>query len=138
MSSHLGPFRPPVTDTPFRAANEVGKVAFALHDQSSNTRNVEVQLQDVNGNNLSQVGSVNAYLSDDADGSTLTATAPSTGIAIGTDGLLIAGVANKAFRLVSESNGHIDLTITSTAHTWYLVVVLPTGTIMVSDAIAMT
>jgi hypothetical protein len=64
------------------------------------------------------------------------ATAPSGGGAIGTDGLAIPVVAGKAWQLTSESDGDIDITFTETgAKTMYLVLVLPTGKLVISTAI---
>lgn len=97
-------------------------------ETGGNTINVAIQ--------LSAHGSVFGYLSDNADGSTIAGTAPSGGIAVGTDGLAIPVVANKAFHLVSESDGDIDLDIVeASADTWYFVVVLSDGTLVISDAI---
>ena len=78
-----------------------------------------------------------AYISDDAAGDSIAATAPDGGVAIGTDGLAVPVVANKAWQLVSESDGDIDLTLTHAAgaDTFYLIVVLPSGQLVASDAI---
>jgi hypothetical protein len=58
-------------------------------------------------------------------------------MAIGTDGLLIPIVANKACQLVSEADGDIDLNIImSTADDWYLIVVLPNGRLVASTIIS--
>ena len=81
-------------------------------------------------------GSVFAYLSDDANGDSIAGTAPSANVAIGTDGLLIPVVADKAFQLVSEADGDIDLDIGEAGvDTWYLIIVLPTGKLVASEAI---
>lgn len=54
-----------------------------------NTINVAIQIKDGTGADSAQRGAWRAYLSDDANGDSLTATPPSGGCAIGTDGLLI-------------------------------------------------
>lgn len=80
-----------------------------------------------------------AYLSDDANGDSIVATAPSGGWAIGTDGLLIPIVAGKAAMLVSESDGDIDLVITEAgAKTLYLILVMPNGRLVASGVITFT
>ncbi len=80
--------------------------------------------------------SVFAYLSADANGDAIVATAPSSGWAIGTDGLLIPVVTGKAAHLVSESDGDIDITITEAgAYTCYLILVMPDGRLVASSAI---
>jgi hypothetical protein len=111
-------------------------VSFTIGAEAANAINVVVQLQD-GLQAISERGCVFAYLSDDANGDSIAATAPDGGWAIGTDGLLIPIVANKAANLVSESDGDIDITITHAggADTFYLVVVLPDGSLSVSDAI---
>lgn len=78
-----------------------------------------------------------AYLSDDANGNSIVATAPDGGWAIGTDGLLIPVVASKAAYLVSEADGDIDVAITHAAgaKTAYLILVMPNGRLVASGAI---
>ena len=115
----------------------VGGVEFTVGGGDTGT--VGIQLVDHNGDDLAVRGSVFAYLSDDANGDSVAATAPSGGVAIGTDGVLIPVVADKAFYLCSEADGDIDIVLTeAAADTWYLVVVLPNGTHQVSGAIAFT
>lgn len=122
-----------------QAGGNAGRVCgatFTIGSEAANAINVAVQLTDANGDALDERCSVFAYLSDDANGDSVAGTAPDGNVAIGTDGLLIPVVANKAFHLVSESDGDIDLDIgESSADTWYLVIVLPDGTLVVSDAI---
>lgn len=111
------------------------RATITVGTETSNAINVAIQLQS-GGEDLYESGVVHAYLSDNSDGSTLAASAPDGGWAIGTDGLLIPVVANKAAILVSESDGDIDVTITeSTAKTFYVVVILPSGRVVVSDAV---
>ena len=96
---------------------------------------VGIQLQDASGVDLAHSAGIMAYISDNDDGSSVTATAP-TSTAIGTDGLAIPIVTGKTFLLVSEADGDIDLAIGEAgAGTWYLVLVLPNGKLVVSDAI---
>lgn len=97
---------------------------------------ITIQLTDAEGADLAQVGVVDWYLSDDAAGLSVAATAPSGGIAIGTDGALIETVADKAGSMISEADGDIDLVVTEAgAATWYLVLRMPTGGLVISDAI---
>ena len=115
----------------------VGGVEFTVG--ASDTGTVGIQLVDHSGDDLAVRGSVFAYLSDDANGDSIAGTAPSGGVAIGTDGVLIPVVAGKAFFLCSEADGDIDIVLTeAAADTWYLVVVLPNGTHRVSGAIVFT
>lgn len=111
-------------------------VDFTIGTEATNVINVGLQLNDAGGTALATRTAVLAYLSDDANGDSIAATAPSGGWAIGTDGLLIPVVANKAATFISEADGDIDIAITETgADTWYLVVVLPNGKLAVSGAI---
>jgi hypothetical protein len=105
-------------------------------EAGGNTINVAVQLKDAQGNDMAVHSSVFAYLSNDANGNAIVTNAPSGGWAIGTDGLLIPVVTNKAAQLVSEADGDIDITITEAgAYTAYLIVVLPNGKLTASGAI---
>lgn len=111
--------------------------AFTVGTQASTTINVAIQLNDANGVALATRGSVLAYISDDANGDSIAATAPNGGWAIGTDGLLIPIVANKAAVLVSESDGDIDINVVeSGTDTFYIIVVLPNGKLAASGALS--
>lgn len=110
--------------------------AIVVGAEITNVIPVTIQLNDGGGTALAVRAAVHAYLSDDANGDSIVTTAPSGGWAIGTDGLLIPMVANKAAVLVSEADGDIDLAITEAgAKTCYLVLVMPDGRLIVSDAI---
>lgn len=109
--------------------------AFVVGAQAGDVINVAVQLRDANAADLAVRGAVIAYLSDDANGDSVAGTAPDT-VAIGTDGVAIPLVAGKAFQLISEADGDIDLDITEDgADTWYLVIVLANGKLVASGAI---
>ena len=115
---------------------EWSDVSFTVGAEAANSINVAIQLKNGVGGNRSERTCVFAYLSDDANGDSLAGTAPAGNVAIGTDGVLIPVVADKAFMLVSEADGDIDLDIgESGADTWYLVVRLPNGDLKVSGAI---
>lgn len=104
--------------------------------EGTNTINVAIQLKNADGDDLAVRGNVKAYLSDDANGDSIVATAPSGGGAIGTDGLAIPLVTNKAWMLTSESDGDIDITFTETGtKTMYLILVFPNGKLKASGAI---
>lgn len=111
-------------------------VDFVIGAEAGNVINVGIQLNDAGGTALATRASVLAYLSDDANGDSINATAPDGGWAIGTDGLLIPLIAGKCAQLVSEADGDIDINITeSGADTWYLILVLPNGLLVASAAI---
>lgn len=114
----------------------IDDVTITIGAEDTNSINVALQLRS-GGEDLAQVGIVEAYLSDAATGIGIAATAPDGDIAIGTDGAILGElVADKYFILQSEADGDIDLDIGETgADTFYLVVILPGGSIKVSDAI---
>jgi hypothetical protein len=126
------------TVTPKGAADayKPGTPTFVIGTETAHARNVAIQLTDNAGADLAVRGNVFGYLSDDANGDSLAASAPSGGWAIGTDGLLITQVTNKAARFTSEADGDIDVTITeATAKSFYLILVLPDGRLVASAAI---
>lgn len=118
----------------FGATNELN-ATFTVGAEAADAINVAVQLKDGNGKDCTVRHTLMWYLSGNANGDTL-ATAPDSGIAIGTDGLLIESVANLAGFVTSEADGDIDVALTeSGAGTWYLVLVMPNGSLKVSGAI---
>ena len=120
---------------PFQS-NTVAGASFTIGAEAGNVINVIVQLEDGNGNALAERGCVTMYASDDAAGDSISA-APDT-IAIGTDGVSSqAYAASEALIAVSEADGDIDINITEAggADTFYLIVVLPDGTLVASSAI---
>lgn len=124
----------PADHSPFKTI-ELDNVTFTIGTEAADTINVGIQFK-VGPRELVQKAGVLAYLSDDANGNSIAATAPDGGVAIGTDGLAIPLVADKAFQLISEDDGDIDLDIVeSGAATWYLAVLLPSGEVAVSDAV---
>lgn len=117
-------------------AEKMGAPAIVVGAQAGDDINVAIQLKDSAGADLAVRGSVLAYLSDDANGDSIAGTAPSGNVVIGTDGLAIPLVAKKCFLLTSEADGDIDITITEAgADTWYLILVMPDGKLVASDAI---
>lgn len=123
---------------PFRA-NRIGGANFVIGAETSNTITVNVQLLDENLRDLAVRGHVHFFLSDDANGDTLSATA-ATAITAGTDGWLTVTTAGKAGQAVSEANGDLDIAVNYTvgAKTWYLGILLPDGGLVMSGALAFT
>lgn len=104
--------------------------------ENTNVINVGVQLNDGNGDAMTTASWVMWYLADDAAGDTPSGTAPNGGVAVGTDGTIIEWAANLSGIAISEADGDIDLDLTdSGTPTFYLVVLLPSGERVVSDAI---
>jgi hypothetical protein len=110
--------------------------SFVIGPETANVINVGIQLKDSGNAELAVRGSIFGYLSDDANGDSLVATAPTT-VAIGTDGTIAALIAGKFFAIWSEADGDIDINITLSAGaaTYYLVLVMPSGKRVISGAI---
>lgn len=110
---------------------------ITLSAEAANIITASIQLKNQSAGDLAIRGGVFAYLSDDANGDSIAATAPDGGWVIGTDGLLIPVVAGKAAWLISEADGDIDVAITHVAgaKTVYLILVMPDGSLAKSGAI---
>jgi len=120
------------------ASGGVFGVTFVVGAEGSDIINVGVQLEDQAGTDVAAVTAVTAYLSDDSSGIGVSAAAPDGSVAIGTDGaIIVTHTADLAWLLQSEADGHIDVDINDVTGTptWYLVVVLASGLLAVSDAI---
>jgi hypothetical protein len=119
--------------------NTLHGATITVSDETANVRTITIQLTDENGADLAYVASVKAIVFLNAAGTAFVATGGSTGIAIGTDGALLALVAKKVFELTSEADGDIDLTWTDTGtEAAYLGLVMPNGTIVMSTALTNT
>jgi hypothetical protein len=115
--------------------NRVAGATIVVGTEVPNDINVTVQLTDADGNDLATAAAIPFYLSSDTAGQAI-GTAPDGGIAIGTDGLMIEWTANVAGLLISEADGDIDITFTESGSlTVYLVLVMPNGSLVISDAI---
>lgn len=105
--------------------------------ESTNVRAITIQLLDANGNDIDYVETVEIIAFTDATMTAFATTGGSTGIAIGTDGALLAVVAKKYFIATSEADGDIDLTWTDTGTEQVAIGVrLPSGRVVVSSAFA--
>lgn len=115
---------------------QAASATFTVGEEAGGTINVAVQLKDADGDVLTSKAALLCYLADDALGGTITATAPDGHWAIGTDGLLIPVVTDKAAFIVSEADGAFDVDIAeSSTATWYMVAVLPNGNLNISGTI---
>ena len=114
-------------------------IVVGAENAGTGTINVAIQLEDADGADLAARACILAYLSNDANGDSVVAPVHSGAVAIGTDGLLLPIVAKTNFMLTSEVDGGIDINITEAAgKTAYLVLVMPNGELVVSDAITHT
>lgn len=130
------------TENKYEAIRELQNLhldaAITVGAEGSNAINVAVQLKgDKNQVAISARRHVRAYLSGASTGATVAGTAPNGGCVIGTNGAIIASItANKVFDIVTDAAGRFDLTLTdSGTPTFYLVVVMPNGRLVVSGPI---
>jgi hypothetical protein len=115
----------PCVDCSITVAAEVG-----------DARAITIQLKDAFGNDINYVETVEIIMFLNAARTAFVVTGGSTGIAIGTDGALLAVVAKKYFLATSEADGDIDLTWTDTGtEAAFLGVRLPNGRIVMSSAL---
>ena len=114
----------------------VQDVSFTVGREVSNVINVAIRFQ-LGGQAVAGRVRGEFYLSDDANGDSLTAAAPSGGLAIGTGGVILSEhTPAKHFTAISEADGSIDVDIShSGARTWHLVAALGNGRIQPSAAI---
>lgn len=102
--------------------------------ESTNVRTITIQLKDINGKDINYVETVGVFVFTDATRTAFAVTGGSTGIAIGTDGALLALVAKKSFWATSEADGDIDLTYTDTGtEACYIGIRLPNGRFVMGD-----
>lgn len=105
-------------------------ITWTVGAEAANAIDVTVKLTDANGKALAVRGCLFCYLSDDANGDSLAAAAPSGGWAIQTDGLQIPVVTGKAAFYTSEANGQFKVRITeATAKSFWVVAVMPDGSL---------
>lgn len=112
--------------------------AITIGAESTNVRAITIQLLDAEGNDIDYVETFELLVFSSA-AMTAFATGGSTGVAIGTDGALLALVAKKVFLCTSEADGDWDGTWTDTGTESVAIGVrLPNGRVVVSDAFANT
>jgi hypothetical protein len=118
-------------------SNAIGGASFVIGAEASDAITVNVQLKDTNARDLAVRGKIEWFLSDDANGDSITATAAAGGVAAGTDGWSASLVTGKLGIGMSEADGDLDLVITHAtgAQTYYLGIILPDGTRVMSAAI---
>ena len=117
--------------------NQPASITFVVGAESSDVINVSGQVEDAAGADMATPTALQFYLADDSAGLDPSTSAPAEGIAIGTDGALIENVANLSGVLITEADGDFDIDVsnTTTTPTFYLVVVMPNGSLAISVAI---
>lgn len=114
----------------------VTSVALTVGAEAADVINVAGQVYVEQGREATEPVALGWYFASDAAGLNPLAVAHDGGVAIGTDGALIENVANLSGTIVTEADGDFDLDIEDAgAFTAYLVIVLPDGSLTVSDEI---
>ena len=116
----------------------MGATIGAPAAEAADARSGSIQLTDQAGDALTQAAVVQVYVATDAAGMVPGDGDATIVLTAGTDGALISADESGA-TMVSEADGDLDVVLTDSAdadETVYLVVVLPTVQIAVSDAIA--
>jgi hypothetical protein len=117
-------------------SNLVGGAKFTVNAKVSTTITVNVQLTKSNLDNLAARGNVQYYLASTPDGGTYAPTGANGGVAGGANGSLIQDIAGRNGNFTSNATGQADVAITDSGNPlFYLVIVLPDGSIAVSPAI---
>lgn len=128
----------PRAKSPYKSVT-TGVVGFTISAEgafAANEIRVGVQAKDDNGNNIAAGVFLDAYLATDAAGLNPVATAPNGGVGAGAVGKIIPLVADKAFKLITDATGKVDVDVTdSGTPTFYLVICLPDGSIQVTAAL---
>ena len=123
----------------FDNAGAAAGATFTIGDEASNARAITVQLTDAAGADVASVQHVMLGVFANSAGTAFATTGGTTGIAIGTDGALLAMVAKKLFIATCEADGDIDLTWTDTdVESVYLGVLVAGGTWAMSEEILNT
>jgi hypothetical protein len=127
----------PAKSAAARAYNTFDMVGYTIGAEGSNIIKVTGQLKDARGQAIAQVCALDVYLASDAAGTTITPTAPTSTLAINAKGKILAVlVTDKMVKLSCDVNGQFDLDITQTAAaTYYMVAIMPDGSLSISSAI---
>jgi hypothetical protein len=108
----------------------------AVSATATSPRAITVTLKDADGNALDYACNVELVVYSTTGMVAFTTTGGSTGLAIGANGALLAVVAKKVFKAISDTSGVITLTHTdSGTDACYLGVVLPNGQVIGADRV---
>ena len=131
--------RIPAKHAPMHSPGVVGGATFTIGPSHASLVNIGIQLNDHRGTAIAERAIVYGYLATTATGD-VASTVPDGGVIIGTDGFAQVIVAGLAWMLTSESDGDIDLDLTHTggADTYFLIIVLPDGSLVASTVITIT
>ena len=108
----------------------------AVSATATSPRAITITLKDSMGNALDYAENVELIVYSSTAMTAFTTTGGSTGLAIGANGALLAVVAKKVFKAISDTSGVIALTHTDTGtDACYLGVKLPNGRVIGADRV---
>lgn len=112
-------------------------IDFTIGNESADERVITIQAKEAKSQaNVSERVGFMLYLSDDAEGDGLIATAPDGGISVSAAGSFLPVVADKLGYIVTGATGAATLYVSdSGAKTFYMCAVDPAGRLNVSSAI---
>ncbi len=136
----LGNLKAAMSGTKVNITQPCVDASITVGAENTNVRAITIQLKDAYGNDIDYQEIVDIFVVGAANLDAIVGTGGSTGIAIGTDGAILATiVAKKVFRVASEADGDIDLTWTDTGtEAAYLALRLPNGRTIFSSALTNT
>ena len=112
-----------------------GTPAFTVGAEAANVINVAVVVKDLNGSAVATKRKVYAWLSATA-GAVVVTTAPTGGVAVGTDGTVISSPqANKEVNIITTAAGKFDLNVTDTGTPTFYLNIETQGQVFSSPAI---
>lgn len=125
----------PSAESPYWAAGAWEFIDFVVGTKVSTSINIALQFKTPNNDAVTERVAFEAYITTDPTGGNLAA-APTGGIAIGTNGLLMEPINDRSFQGVTDALGRADLTFTDSGNpTLYLVVVTPRCELVISPVI---
>ena len=134
---NLGFFNAAGVFIPFGA--QAVDAAITVSAENTNVRTIAVQLKNANGDNVNERQALEVVVLLDANGDAFVTTGGSTGIADGGAGTILATVAKKMFKAITNNAGLLELTWTDTGtEAAYLGVILPSGRMVISSALTNT
>lgn len=118
---------------------EAVDAVITIGAENANVRAISVQLKDANAKNIAYAEQFEIVMFANAAGTDFVATGGSTGVAQGAKGKILAQVAKKLFRAISDTTGLLEVTYTDTGtDVGFFGVRLPSGRVIVGGAVTNT
>lgn len=119
------------------AHTDLGLIDWTVGAEAANVIKVTAKLKTVRNKAITERRAVRVWLTQSATTLAIAGTAPSGTVVIAAKGSVLATVTAKLFfHIITDAAGEFDLNITEVgAATWYVVVQLDDGTLLVSPAV---